>query len=210
MKIITAILLALIPSCVFGNIISIPVAGNVSTRSVGVDEEFHFASIDVDLTLSNIHWIAWNNRDSLIRYSNGNKVLGNKGYGVDDYIQLTVINPSLDSLTVDIDMNDRMANSTGNQAVILGESTTSPDVWRSNFDKQNFLFDESGSHNSIFTTDGIYTFDFSFRNKTGFVAGNTNSFLLIDSGVRTILTPEPNSLLLALLGLVGIFTFRNR
>ena len=145
-------------------------------------------TLAVNLDLDRTKWIAWNDASSLVTPhpdQPGEMMLG-ASLGVNDFIRLTVTNPSGLSLSLDIDQNDGSATSFGPQAVIFGQAETAPDVYRfSDITGQSRIFDEAGSHNDIFTESGEYTFQFSMQNVFG-SGGQNGTWLLAD-----IAPPEP-------------------
>ena len=165
----------------FGVVTATKVADQTFTATPNSEISFHTVTQPVDLDRTN--WIAWNEFATLTAADPSQPntlLLGKPSIGVNDFLRLTVTNPTGNALTLDIDQNDGGANSFGPQAVIFGQADTAPDVFRFNeLNGQSFLFDEGGSHNSIFTDSGNYQFDFSFRNNSGTGAQN-GTWLLTD------------------------------
>lgn len=154
--------------------------------------EFDFASTSVFVDPSLTEWIAWNNTADVVVADpgcSGGVCLGPPGFGVDDFIRLTVTNPAGSSLTIDIDQNSGGGVSFGPQNVIFGTAAAAPDARRTGFGNLNQIFDEAGVFDSIFTTPGSYIFDFSFQNVFATAASHPDTYLLISS------VPEPGTLI---------------
>jgi hypothetical protein len=170
-----------------GGIQAIFIAGATMMGDAGQNVEYNAGLTTVFIDPAATAWIAWNNMPS-VSFSRdsqpGETFLGPGGFGTDDYITLTVINPEGETLIVDLDQNDAYGRWEGPQNVIYGTSEEAPDVTRqypSFADPPNkeFFIDEPGSHNDIFTVAGAYTFQFSFRNKFIGSASHSDVYLLI-------------------------------
>jgi hypothetical protein len=172
----------------------------------GVGFDSAAATLFVDPAVT--RWIAWNDvRDVSAAHPSrpGELFLGPGGIGVDDFIRLTVSRVgSGESLTLDIDQNTGEAVSFGVQNVIFGSAAEAPDVFRDPGGFPGFaqFLDEAGSHNAIFTTAGLYEFQFSFRNTFASSADHPDVWLLQAS------VPEPTRLALGLA--VGLIIVTHR
>ena len=200
----SALIAAAMLSCVLVQradalIISVPVDTQFVTSASSPGAQYDFASVTtyIDPTLTS--WIAWNNAPTLALANTGctgGFCLGPGGFGTDDFIRLTITNPSSASLTVDLDQNTALGNSFGQQNVIFGAAATAPDAIRTSppFGSPpsvTTIFNEAGAFNAVFTTAGMYRFDFSFRNAFTNDGGHQNIYLLSDqNGVYG--TPGPS------------------
>jgi hypothetical protein len=169
-------------------------------------------------------WVAWNNAATVALSNAGcsafvggasGKCLGPGGFGTDDFIQLTVINPLAVSLTVNLDQNTAFGNSFGQQNVIFGTAAAAPDAIRTSpfFGSPpnvTTIFNEAGVFNSIFTTAGTYTFNFSFRNSFSNSAGHQDIYLLAEEAQPSTGIPEPTTLQLVAAGLLALACWRWR
>lgn len=164
-----------------GSLLAIKITDATSSPIPNSEISYHEVSQFIDPVQT--RWIAWNHSptvDSTDPQRPNQSLLG-RSIGVNDFIRLTVINPEGQSLTLDIDQNTAAAESYGPQAVIYGSSELAPDVLRENPILGTLtVFDESGSHNPIFTTAGTYEFQFSLRNTIG-SGGHNGMWLLIDT-----------------------------
>ncbi len=152
--------------------------------------EFNSATVAVYVDPSRTRWIAWNDTPTVSRTQGGQPgrtfLWGGGGFGIDDFLRLTVTNPQGASMTVDMDLND--ANGahrlTDPMNVIFGSAAAAPDSLRIDAFGQSAgtvrIFDEAGAFNAIFTTAGDYTFRFGFRNLGG-AAAHADVFLLVDT-----------------------------
>jgi len=170
---------------------------------------YNSASITIAVDPARTEWIAWNDTDAVVipdSLCQGGFCLNSHRFGTDDFIRLTVTNLSNnDTATFDIDQNNGSGTSFGIQNVIFGDAATAPDSLRevSITDSTKVLFDDPGSHNSIFTTSADYRFDFEFRNIGG-PAGHPDIWLLVD------VVPEPTTCTLALSALFLAMSRRRR
>jgi hypothetical protein len=151
-------------------------------------------------------WVAWNRFPELRGVSDtlpGQLLLGTYTPEVDDHFDLTITNPVGQSLSVAMDRNGVLGAPIGQQSVIYGSASVTPDVVRGdNFGDESF-FDEAGAFNSIFTVAGIYSFQFSFQNIGG-DAGYPDVYLL------TQVVPEPGTIGLGATGLGALVLFARR
>lgn len=126
---------------------------------------FHTERMTLDFDPQTTDWLAWNRFPDLraMAAGQGQKLfLGSHRPEIDDSVVLTIRNPQGISLTVELDQNGALGAPSGPQAVIYGEASKAPDALRGdNFENPN-LFNESGTHNSIFTVAGEYEFTFEF------------------------------------------------
>jgi hypothetical protein len=175
------------------------------------------ASISVYIDPATTNWIAWNNASSLvIPYAGCTSgfCLGPGAYGTDDQIELKVTNPGGSSLTATIDVNDGIGVSSGIQNVIYGTAATAPDALRyaSIFATSTLVvFNDSGSHNAIFTTAGTYTFDFAWQNIATSGGSHQETWLLVETQSLGA-TPLPSALPLFAsgLGALGLLGWRRK
>jgi hypothetical protein len=136
-------------------------------RPVG---QFATASKSLFIDPSQIDWIAWNRfpeRRAVSDLYPGELFLGTYQTEVDDHFNLTITNPSGQSLTIAMDQNDGSGNPLGLQSMIRGAPALAPNVIRGNNLQSPTIFDEAGGFNSIFTVPGEYTFSFTFQNIGG-------------------------------------------
>jgi len=162
----------------------------VIAGSPGGNFQYDAANVSVFVNPAITSWIAWNNAASLALANPlcaGGFCLGPGGFGTDDFIALRVVNPGGSALTVNLDQNNAFGNSFGPQNVIFGTAAAAPDALRrSPFfgspPNVTTIFNEAGTHNAVFTTPGIYQFQFSFRDAFPGGAGHSDIFLLKDEG----------------------------
>ncbi len=137
--------------------------------------------ITLNIDPTTIDWLAWNRFPDLraMELSRGEELLlGTHEIEVDDSFVLTVRNPLGQFLAVELDQNGVMGAPLGPQAVIYGSAAQTPDVLRGdNFQDPN-LFNEAGTHNSLFTVAGDYEFTFEFSS-IGSLASYPNVWLLM-------------------------------
>lgn len=169
-------------------VISTPVDLPFGTTSSSPGAQYDFASVSRYINPALTSWVAWNDA-STVRVANpgctGGFCLGPGGFGTDDFIRLTITNPSSVSMTVDLDQNTALGNSFGPQNVIFGAAATAPDAIRTSPSfgsppSTTTIFNEAGAFNSLFTTAGVYRFDFSFRNAFTNAGGHGDIYLLSD------------------------------
>lgn len=179
--------------------------------------DYDTASISVYIDPATTDWIAWNTASSLvIPYAgcSGGYCLGPGGYGTDDQIELTVTNPGGSSLTALIDVNDGYGVSSGIQNVIYGTAATAPDALRylDIYHTSTLLvFDDSGSHNAIFTTAGMYTFDFGWQNIATSGGSHPTTWLLVQTeSLETTPLPAALPLFASSLGGLGLLGWRRK
>ncbi|MCC7485570.1 MAG: PEP-CTERM sorting domain-containing protein [Burkholderiales bacterium] len=180
-------------------ILSVPVDTSFVTTTSSPGAQYDFASVTTYINPGLTSWIAWNNAPTLA-FANpgctGGFCLGPGGFGTDDFIRITVTNPSSVSQTVDLDQNTAFGNSFGQQNVVFGAAATAPDAIRTSPSfgsppSTTTIFNEAGAFNGVFTTAGMYRFDFSFRNAFTNSGGHQNIYLLSDqNGVYG--TPGPS------------------
>jgi hypothetical protein len=179
------------PACSFGSGVMAYLVAEALSQDFGSGEwtgvEYDAASISLVIDPATTEWIAWNNTPgvSLGRETRpGQAFLGPGGFGTDDYIDLTIVNPAGEVLTVKLDHNDPYGRWEGPQNVIFGSAAASPDVFRqypafADPPSKEFFIDESGSHNAIFTSAGEYEFRFSFRNRFTTSASHPDIYILV-------------------------------
>jgi hypothetical protein len=179
------------PQCITGEPQAIFVAGAAervfdsgeTLEGVEYDAATVTAIIDPEVTL----WVAWNDAPqvNLERESRpGERYLGPGGFGTDDYIRLTIINPEGFGAYQDFDFNDAHGRWKYRQNVIYGRAQDAPDVFRQHPSfaeppNQEFFIDEGGTFEDVFTIAGEYRFEFSFCNKYGNSASHPAIYLLI-------------------------------
>jgi hypothetical protein len=157
----------------------------VPAQSFGSQPNGQYATASTTLFIdpSQIDWIAWNrfpDRRAVSDQFPGELFLGTYSPEVDDHFNLTIMNPSGQSLTMAMDQNDGIGNPLGLQSMIRGTASMAPDVVRGNNFFSPTFFDEAGGFNAIFTTAGDYTFTFSFQN-TGGDARHPDVYLLVNT-----------------------------
>lgn len=194
------------------------------TSSSSPGAQYDFASVSRFLDPALTSWVAWNNVATVALSNAGcsafaggaaGKCLGPGGFGTDDFIQLTVVNPLSVSLTVNLDQNTALGNSSGQQNVIFGTASAAPDAIRTSpfFGSPpsvTTIFNEAGAFNSIFTIAGTYIFNFSFRNSFTNSAGHQDIYLLAETAQPSTSVPEPATLLLLAIGLLALACWRSR
>lgn len=175
------------------------------------------ASVDVFIDPSVTNWIAWNQYwDGVyggLQSYGGEDVFYPGWIGTDDSFNLTVTDPSSASMTVKMDYNGGSSASSGPQNVIFGTAAGTPDALRypinwSTMVNYPQLFDEAGAFNSMFTSAGVYTFDFAFINEACCSNGYGDVYLLVDTVKNLDDVPEPSTLLLVGSGIFGLGLFR--
>ncbi|MEQ1889307.1 MAG: PEP-CTERM sorting domain-containing protein [Alphaproteobacteria bacterium] len=147
-------------------------------------------------------WIAWNNA-STVAIANPSCGVGEAyaglclGGAMDDFMTITITNPGGATSAFNYDRNNIQNSPIGgtfpnfvdfHQNVIFGAADSAPDSRRVNFSNGQFIRDEAGAQNTIFTSAGNYTFDFSFRNEHAPNASHGDIYLLVDSA-----PPPPGS-----------------
>lgn len=169
------------------------------------------ASTSMFLDPAETLWVAWNSFPD-VRITDPNygdqHFLGNGGFGTDDYFNLTVTNPTGQSLTYRMDYNNFSGISSGQQNVIFGDASDAPDAYRSFSYVQ--IFDEGGIYDSIFNVAGDYTFSFIFLDhQQGGSAAHDAIWLLAEfNDPPPPVIPEPATACLVALGLFGILKRR--
>src|ERR1043166_630148 len=112
-------LLGLPATAVHGALIATFVKSSFTTFTApGGGAEFDSASVTVFIDPAATQWIAWNDTPTVSRAHPsrpGEFFLGPGGIGVDDYLRLSIVNPSSQPLAADIDQNDGFAVSFGTQ-----------------------------------------------------------------------------------------------
>ena len=166
-------------------------ATSSDTTAVGM---YDSAFIDVFIDPSRLNWIAWNDTPTVSLADGGcsafvggaGACLGPGGFGSDDEINLTVTSPDASSATVTIDQNDDWGVSFGQQNVLVGTAADAPDVLRSTPSwhpggSVTTIVDEAGVFDPLFTTAGMYRFEFSFMNLYNVFSGHPDIYLMVDS-----------------------------
>lgn len=190
-----------------------------STSSAGIGQ-YDLASVTVFIDPSVTNWIAWNDTPTVSRtdasFPGQFFLWGGGGFGTDDFIVLTVTNPGGTSLAVNMDLNDAFGAHlvpSNKMNVIFGTAAAAPNALRidafGSTAGTRRVFNEAGGHNSVFTTAGNYTFQFSFRNQFGSAAGHSNVYLLVDSNPNDESgVPEPATWLGGLAGVSLVWARR--
>ena len=166
---------------------SVLVAGSRLEPSLKPGDVYDTATVQVQVDPARAIWIAWNNAPtvSLERPERpGVTLLGPGGFGTNDRIELTVTSPDGKSLTAALDQNDAWGRSSGPQNVIFGTAAAAPDAFRispafATPPNEPAFFNEGGTHNSVFTVAGTYTFTFVFVNSYSNSGGHNAVYLLI-------------------------------
>ncbi|MEQ8837697.1 MAG: hypothetical protein RID07_12895, partial [Lacipirellulaceae bacterium] len=98
-----------------------------------------------------------------------------------------------------------LRRSFGPQNVLIGDAESTPEAMRfaRHFTTDPIFFDEAGAFNSIFTIEGEYKFDFSFRNQFSSAAGHTAPIYLIVAEI-----PEPSAILILGIGCFSLIRVR--
>ena len=173
----------------------------ISNPVGGGGAEYDFATVSVYIDPAVTQWIAWNDTPSVEQTSPnrpGEYFFGPLGIGTDDFIRLTITNPLSQSQTVDMDQNDGAAHPFGPQNVIFGNAALTPDAYRGVPAASEFFIDEGGAFDSLFTTAGIYEFDFSYRDAFAGGASHGDTYLLVAP------VPEPSSYVVCIAALLVI------
>jgi hypothetical protein len=151
--------------------------------------QYDFATVSMFINPVRTRWIAWNNATNAVIANPGcagGLCLGPGGFGTDDFIRLTVRAPGGASLAANLDQNTAFGNSFGTQNVIFGSAANAPDAIRTSPSfgsppNTTTIFNEAGSHNALFSTAGVYGFDFSFQNNNPGPAGHPVTYLLVEN-----------------------------
>lgn len=154
------------------------------------------------------NWIGWSGLDHVINFNGAQTIEGgiSPNFGTDDYFTLTITDPKgHSSQAYTLDQNDKNGNCSGQQAMIFGTNT--PTVYRANISGQVTTFNENGIANSFLQGNvaGLYTLKFDFFNAWNIYSGHGNLYLLVDTFV-----PEPTTLILMSIGLIGLVLARRR
>lgn len=165
---------------------SVLVAGTRLEPALKPGDVYDTATVQVQVDPARAIWIAWNSTPtvSLERPERpGVTLLGPGGFGTDDRIELTVTSPDGKSLTTALDQNDAWGRSSGPQNVIFGTAAAAPDAFRispafATPPNEPAFFNEGGTHNSVFTVAGTYTFTFVFVNSYSNSGGHSAVYLL--------------------------------
>jgi hypothetical protein len=167
------------------------VSDEYSARGGGSDP-YLTATVRACVEPERVSWIVWDNSPGAGSLERSGPLKG----GVDDFIELTVVDPSGTSSTVNMDQNDAMGAPFGPQQVIFGSPSESPDVYRKvPFGPragEQLTLDEGGAFNPVMTGPGTYVFTFRFRDNTrgGGPHGHAKVFLLIKNRSRTQARPS--------------------
>jgi hypothetical protein len=183
-------------------------------------------SINVYIDPSNTNWMAISNSNSLIQAGIGSYLgggnwslpYGSPGNthpqinqsGMDDYLILTV-SKGTHSMTATLDDNDPLNYRIGNQAVIFGSYQYVRAV-NGAYPLYVGNFAETGDLTSFFNTygAGTYTFALAYYNKYTDAAAHNPEYLLVDVNPRPVEAPEPATMLLLGLGLIGVAGVRRK
>jgi len=156
-----------------------------STRSAGSGgAEYNSAVATINVDPASTKWVAWNSTPELTDRGGARRLWGGGGFGTDDFIRVTVTAPDGRSSSVDMDLNDAFGAHKGSDPmnVIFGRRNDAPDALRIDAfgptAGKNWIYDEDGAFNDLFTTAGTYEIRFSFRNTAGTDAGHSDIWLL--------------------------------
>lgn len=145
----------------------------------GPSDPYDTARISIFINPGLTKWIAWN---SVTKVETVNPscsgYYGNPSGGLcigtttDDFIEMTVTNPLGQSQMVRMDENTGHGNSFGPQNIVFGTASNAPDAIRISPSfgtppNTTTIFNEPGTHNSLFTVAGVYTFQFNWRDIFG-------------------------------------------
>lgn len=162
-------------------------ASKVVSSGLAPGATYDTATIRVQIDPFRTLWVAWNNTEQLVvqrAERPGALLLGPGGFGTDDQIEVTVRAPGGTQFTATLDRNDAFGRSSGPQNVLFGTAADAPDVFRisptfASPPSEVFIFDEGGTHNSVFTAAGEYEFTFRFINGFTDAGGHSAVYLLV-------------------------------
>jgi len=171
---------------------------HVVVPAYGYGGNFNNASVTVSIDPSRTNWIAWHDHTTPDIYGTRELVGSNDWLGIDDYLFMTITNPTgISTARTRMDFNTGSGYPQGTQAVIYGIAAVAPDVRRGPY--AGAILDEAGLFTSFFDNSGAGDYTFKFEFWDGYYGSyrNPDVYLLVDA--ETV--PVPGAVLLGVLGL---------